>query len=163
MKKYFSLFLALAILSMSGCIIRSQYYFLDLETDNIQSIQFYDLTAANGRSSKEALAAELFYTLAPEQHEEFLAELKQIEFSNTIILFPAAIDPSFEYGDYVVRFTFADGSYKLLSCRGYSETFSADHKQLFDDYYGCDDDEWTALIAAFAGSLPQPSHELPIA
>lgn len=136
-------------LSLCGCA-RFRYDFKDLEQGNIRRIEFYNLSGAEYRNSQAILETEPYYILPEEDKERFLEQLKQIKFEDVIPLFMAS-DPSFDYGFYVVRFQFEDGSYKLLSSGGYNEMFDSEGKRIDSDHYGCDDEQWIRLIHSFAG------------
>ena len=41
---------------------------------------------------------------------------------------------------------YTNGSYELISCDGYGETFDQNGEQIRYHHYGCDDDEWWAFI-----------------
>lgn len=103
-------------LSLCGCA-RFRYDFKDLEQGNIRLIEFYNLSGAEYRNSQAVLEAEPYYIMPAEDKERFLDQLKQIKFEDVVPLF-IPTDPSFEYGFYVVRFQFEDGSYKFLSSGG---------------------------------------------
>ncbi len=161
----FAFFVAMVFM-LSGCITWS-YKFDDLRTENIESICIYDMCEYwyDGFDSKKIISTEPFYTFEKDRHGEFLTELKKLEFGEGVILF-AASDPSFSYGEYVVRFTFSDGSYKLMSCMGFNETFDKNNKPIDSDHFGCDVSEWNDLIYRFTGErsvrIGKPERVLPV-
>lgn len=136
-------------LSLCGCA-RFRYDFKDLEQGNIRLIEFYNLSGAEYRNSQAVLETEPYYILPAKDKERFLEQLKQIKFEDVVPLF-IPTDPSFEYGFYVVRFQFEDGSYKFLSSGGYNEMFDSEGKCIDSDHYGCDGEQWIRLIHSFAG------------
>ena len=136
-------------LSFSGCA-HLRYDFKDLERGNIQLIEFYNLSEAEYRDSQAVLNTEPYYIMPAEDKERFLEQLKQIEFEDVVPLFIPS-DPSFEYGFYVVRFQFEDGSYKFLSSGGFNEMFDSEGKLIDSDHYCCNDEQWVKLIHSFAG------------
>ncbi len=138
-----------SLLSLCGCFY-FRYDQEDLVPEDVRSIQFYDICEAEEHNSEAVLSEEPFYTLPTEQHEAFLKELRKLRFQDVLILF-AASDPSFSYGDYVLRIDYHDGTFKLLSCGGYNETFDKNGKQTGGDHYACDAVQWNDLIYSFAG------------
>lgn len=136
-------------LSLCGCA-RFRYDFKDLEQGNIRLIEFYNLSGAEYRNSQAVLETEPYYILPAKDKERFLEQLKQIKFEDVVPLF-IPTDPSFEYGFYVVRFQFEDGSYKFLSSGGYNEMFDSEGKCIDSDHYSCDGEQWIRLIHSFAG------------
>ena len=145
-----SIFLLLClVLSLCGCA-HFHYDFEDLEQGNIRLIEFYNLSEAEYRNSQAVLEAEPYYIMPVEDKKRFLEKLKQIKFEDVVPLFMPS-DPSFEYGFYVVRFQFEDGSYKFLSSGGYNEMFNSEGKCIEADHYSCDDEQWIRLIHSFAG------------
>lgn len=145
-----TVFLLLCLtLSLCGCAY-FRYDFKDLEQGNIQFIEFYNLSEAEYRDSQAVLETEPYYILPAEDKERFLEQLKQIKFEDVVPLFMSS-DPSFEYGFYVVRFQFEDGSYKCLSSGGFNEIFDSEGKCITSDHYFCNDEQWIRLIHSFAG------------
>lgn len=137
------------ICGLCSCVY-SQYDFEDIVEEDVQFIQFYDISGEESRDSETVLSTEPFYTLPVEKHAEFFKELRKIEFGDGFPLF-APSDPSFSYGEYVVRINFKDGSYKLLSCGGYNELFDIHGKRMAGDHYSCDNTEWNDFIYSFVG------------
>ncbi len=144
-----SLTLLILLPLLCGCVTLV-YDFEDIDNGKVESISFYDLSGYAEKSSEELLSSEPFFTLPAEEHDEFIAELKKLEFKDSFPIFMPS-DPSFSYGAYVVRFEFDDGSSRYLSCTGYNETFDADGKWISSDHYGCNDESWNDLIYAFCG------------
>ena len=145
-----TIFLLLGLtLSLCGCTYY-RYDFKDLAQGNIRLIEFYNLSGAEYRDSQAILETEPYYIMPEEDKERFLEQLRQIRFEDAVPLFIPS-DPSFEYGFYVVRFQFEDGSYKFLSSGGYNEMFDSEGKLIDSDHYSCDDEQWIKLIHSFAG------------
>ncbi len=145
-----TIFLLLCLaMSLCGCA-RFCYDFKDLEQGNILSIEFFNLSEAEYRDSQAVLDTEPYYIMPAEDKKRFLEQLKQIKFEDVVPLFMPS-DPSFEYGFYVVRFQFEDGSYKFLSSGGYNETFDSDGNPIYYDHYYCNQEQWIKLIHSFAG------------
>lgn len=152
MKKHsaFSLLLILAALTilLTGCVTLRNH-FDDIDPDEVSSIDIYDLRETSGDESGFYEDVVPVYTLEETIHSDFLDSLAEIEFTDTLILLPVAVDPSFYYGDWVVRINFSDNSYRLISSQGYGESFDADGKKTDSDHYGCDDEVWEQFISQY--------------
>ncbi len=132
--------------SLVGCIIIPQYtYYDDIDREQVSSVDIYDLR--NGDHSARFLETEVsVYTLTEYQLDSFFSDLADIRFANHIVIVLAAVDPSFYYDDWVVRINYTDGSYCLISCGGYGETYDANHQVIDSNHYSCDDEEWNQFI-----------------
>ncbi len=144
-------FLLTAMLCFSSCLVYWTYDFKDVQTENVQSVEFYDHTGEKRQGPEDVLERGSFYALNGEQSAQFIEELKEITFSTWVII-GAAVDPHFTYGDYVVRINFKDGSYKLMSNSGYQQTFDKNGEGISGNYHGCEDTEWNDLIYAYVGN-----------
>ncbi len=138
------------VLSLWGCITR-RYDFEDLAVEDVAAITFHDISGAEVWDSEAVLAAEPFYTVEPDEHEAFVEAMRELQFSDTILLLPVAMDPSFSYAEYVVRVTMQDGSFRLYSCGGYNEAFDAQGEGVGSDHYHCDDEAWLNLLYSYCG------------
>ena len=76
-------------------------------------------------------------------------DLADIQFTDTFIIVLAAVDPSFYYGDWVVRINFTNGQYTFYSCGGYGETFDAEGNCISSTYFSCDDEELKTLVGKY--------------
>ena len=114
------------------------------------SVQFYDLRNqnANGGTGFNQ-SEEPVYTVPEEEREKFLKDFSTLEFTDTIIIVLAAIDPSFSYGEWVVRINFTNGQYTFYSCAGYGETFNAEGKRVSSTHFSCNDEELEKLIGKY--------------
>lgn len=154
--KIFKLFLSVVLmlalsLSLVGCIVIPTYKRYDsIDAENVSSVDIYDLRDSETRFGGNIVETETpIYTLEKDQVDEFLSDLADIRFNNYIILVLAAIDPSFEFGEWVVRINHTDDSYMLISCGGYGESFDANGQIISSNHYGCDDEEWEAFVTKF--------------
>ena len=144
-KLFLGVVLLLGVLfSLSGCIVLSfDHYYDDIDKEKLSSVEFYDL-----RGDK-TLADPPIYTLEEEQTEAFLEDLSKIHFKETMVIVLAAVDPSFEWGDYVVKLTYEDGSYTLISDGGYGETRDANGEAIDVNHYDCEEKNWLRLILKY--------------
>lgn len=150
-KRFLIVLITLALVaSLSGCIIipRTKYY--DISAEEVISVQFYDLRDQDSaRYSGFDAILEPVYTIPEEHTEDFLDDFSKLEFSDTIIIALAAIDPSFYYGDWVIRINFSNGQYTFYSCGGYGETFDAEGEYISATHFSCDDEELENLIGKY--------------
>ena len=145
--KAFLLFLLALTLpvSLAGCIVIPKYMYYEIAPETVSSIEIYDLRG-EGVYLGSATPA---YTVEEEQTADFLSDLAGIRFTDYIIITVAAIDPSFEYGDWVVKINEPDGSYRYISCAGYGETYDAEAQRKRGNHYECDVDEWEAFLSNY--------------
>lgn len=133
--------------SLTGCIIIPRYKYYNIDVDDVSSIEIYHL------SENERWYGDIeepgVYMIEEEEIDEFLDDLSDIRFSDHIIIVIAAIDPSFDYGEWVVRVNYIDGSYSFLSCAGYGEAYDQNNELIRSNHYGCDDEEWKQLIKRY--------------
>lgn len=142
------LFLVILV-SLTGCIIIPTYKQYDIDAETVSSVEIYDLRNSDTHYSDFLASQTPVYTVEQDQTSDFLSDLSGIRFSDAIIIAIAAIDPSFVYDDWVVRINYTDGSYSLISCDGYGETYDANDQVIETNHFGCEDDEWKQLIGKY--------------
>ena len=151
----------------SGCIAfttKEKYGANEIEPEKVSSVDIYDISSYEHKFSGSSFLnddIEPVYALPDDEIESFLSDLSGIIFKKTHIVFVlGAVDPSFHYGDYVVRINFSDGGFRLISDGGYNEVFDADGEFTTCDHNRCDHEEWEAFIKNIcrkASALPQKS------
>ena len=135
---------------LSGCITIPLSKHYDISDEEVISVQFYDLSNPELSNSPGFDAiSEPVYTLPEEDKEDFLDDFSKLEFSDTIIIVLAAVDPSFYYGDWVVRINFSNGQYTFYSSGGYGETFDAEGECISSTHFSCDDGELKNLVGKY--------------
>lgn len=132
------------LVSLTGCIMIPIHKQYDIDPKEVSSIEIYDLRGG-GYLSAETLA----YTIEEDQTEDFLRDLSDIRFTDHIIITIAAIDPSFDYGEWTVRVNYTDGSYSFISCAGYGETYDANNEVIDCNHFECETYKWKALIRKY--------------
>ncbi|MBR6563054.1 MAG: hypothetical protein IKK70_03870 [Clostridia bacterium] len=141
--------LALAV-SLSSCIIIPLTEYYDFSVEEVVSVQFYDLRDPEAyRYSGFDASIEPVYTVSEEDKEEFLEDFSELKFSDAIVIVLAAVDPSFNYDDWVVRINFSNGQYTFYSSSGYGETFDAEGNRVSSTHFGCDDEDLEALVGKY--------------
>ena len=138
------------LLSLSGCIVIPIYKNFDLDPETVSSVQIYDLRFGDSYYD-DFLEQEflLVHTLEASQTSDFLSDLAEIRFSDHLIISIAAMDPSFHYGDWVVRVNYTSGAYSLISCDGYGTEYDANGELIKTHHFGCDNEEWKDLIMRY--------------
>ena len=136
----------------SCIIIPLNKYYDDFDVVSIASVEFYDLRQAENHYVGFLDTETPNYTLPEEQKEEFFEDLAKINFKDYIIIVLAAIDPSFYFGDWVVRINYTDGSFTLLSNGGYNVSYDPSGEHVDANHWSCDDEEWYAFIYKY---IPQ--------
>ncbi len=160
MKPYKRLCLAVLafalVITLSGCIIIPLAKYYNIPVDEVASIQFYDLRSEETiRSYNFEKNYEPSYTLPEKDTEAFLRDFAKLKFSKTILIIPGSVDPSFHYGDLVVRINFLNGKFTLYSYQGYGQTFNAKGKCVSTSHYGCEEEDLERLIGKYY-PLQQP-------
>lgn len=140
-----ALFVVAALLA--GCMVTSTNISIDAE--EVSSIDIYYLIDHYYGWDSFVEHYEPFCTLEVEKHSDFLAELAEIEYSDSVPLLPIPSDPSFVFDEWTVCVRFRDGSFRIISCDGYGETRDKDGEVVDSDHYGCDNDEWHAFIDSY--------------
>ena len=155
-KKIFCLvFLMTIAFAFSGCIITIESYRIDnIPSEKVESIDLYDLTSFgyyDYRGSGFHEKTEPVYRLKEDKIDDFLNGLKKIKFESKIV-FPAANDPSFSYGNLTIRINFVDGSFMFISNYGFGEIYDKNGEVVTSSFAGCNDDKWEKLIESVVPS-----------
>ena len=135
------------LISLTSCIVTYKYY--DIDSEDVLSVGIYDLRDSETHYNDFLESETPVYTIEKEQMADFLNDLSDIRFSDTIIITLAAVDPSFYYGEWVVRINYTDGSYSLISCGGYGESYDINNKVTDSNHFSCEDDEWEQFIGKY--------------
>ena len=138
------------LVSLSGCIVIPLRKHYDIPPEEVVSVQFYDLRNKDSShySGFDAIL-EPVYTVPGQDKADFLDDFSKLKFSDSIVLVLAPTDPSFYYGDWVVRINFTNGQYTFYSCGGYGETFDAKGKCISTTHFSCDDEELKNLVGKY--------------
>lgn len=137
------------LFSLTACIIIPLTKHYDIPAEDVASVEFYDLSSLEDHYSGFDTLLDPVYTLPQAEIEAFLSDFSELEFTDTIIIMLAAIDPSFWYGDWVVRVNFENGQYTFYSSGGYGETFDADGNCISSTHFSCDDEALANLISKY--------------
>ena len=141
--------MAVLVLSfaLSGCFVVPMTKYYSFSTAEVASVQFYDF-----RHTMEPVFSgfhdecDPVYTLPAKDEAAFLADFSQLEFSDEIVITIMAVDPSFCYGEWVIRINFENGRYAFFSSYGYGETFDDRGELISSNHFGCGDVELEQLI-----------------
>ena len=137
------------ICSLAGCMVIPVYDNYQIPADKVASIQIYDLRICKEYTLRFLETESPVYTLEEEQIPDFLNDLSQIRFNDEIVITIAAVDPSFEFDDWVVRINYFDGSYRLICCCAYGIYLDKNDEFISDNHYGCDEAEWYSFISKY--------------
>ncbi len=154
MKRYKQILLVIMIfilaVSLSGCIIIPVSKYYDIPAEEVESIQFYDLRSEESkRQPGFDKTYDPVYTLTEKEHEDFLSDFSNIKFSDTIPIVLAAVDPSFSYGEWVIRINYINGDYTFYSCEGYGETFDSKGNSMSSTHFSCEFEDIENLIGKY--------------
>ena len=145
----FLISIILVMSCLSGCIIIPRYRHFEIDSNIISSIEIYDLFENEDYSSRFLKTETPVYEIPQEQTANFVADLNSITFTDHLIIVLAAIDPSFSYGVWTVRINYTDGSYELISSRGYGQTFNSNDESIKIHHWSCDHDEWETFLGNY--------------
>ena len=151
MKRFFllSITFVLTFVCLTGCIIIPLYKNYEIPADTVSSIEIYNTSQCEVAYSEFFKTEPAVYQIPDDQTADFLSDLSQIRFSDAIVIVLAAMDPSFYYGEWVTRINYTDGTYEMISCAGYGETYDQNDNHIKSHHYGCDDDEWNNFIGKY--------------
>ena len=152
-RKITALFVAfLLIFSLTGCMIIPIRQKIELRYDvsEITAIEIHNLgDEAYDIYQLEELMEQNFIpiaTLESEQYSGFAEEIKELDFSDTLVIAPASVSTDYSFIGYIVKITYANGEYEILNHR--CQTYHND-KGNYPDSYGCDEGDWNRLIEAY--------------
>lgn len=135
------------IFSLTSCIIIPRYKrYDDIDVEKVAAIEIYDIRECERKISSNVNADTLIYSLDENEFSDFLNKLSKIQFKDHIIIVLAAIDPSYNYGNYVVKIMYNNEKYMLISDAGFGELFDADGNRTSKNHFGCDTEKWENLI-----------------
>ena len=89
------------------------------------------------------------YQIDTAENKAFLKDFADLRFTDVILITVAAVDPSFSYGNLVVRINFTNGRYTCYSCLGYGATYDADGSILSITHYSCEEQDLAKLIKKY--------------
>lgn len=135
--------------TLSGCMVIPLAKYYNIPTEDVESVQFYDLREETIYSHDFTQRHSPSYTLPEQDIPSFLYHFSKVKFSKIILIIPAAVDPSFHYGELVVRINFSDGKFTLYSCNGYGQTFDAKGKSISTTHYSCKEKDLLELISLY--------------
>ena len=146
--------LTLIIFLLTGCLISHKtIYHDDISTEDVTRIEIYDCRSEVNSYDPATKGFHEYKdpvcTLTDDDIASFLEDFGKIKFESKVYLIPAAQDPSFNFGKWVVRILFTDGASSFYSSYGYNVTLDADGNSVSGDHSLCDDTEWEALIAKY--------------
>ena len=151
----------LMISTLASCVVIPLHKRFEIDTNTVASIEIYDLCESDSLYGGFLKTETPVYEIPEEKVANFLNDLSNIRFSDTIIITIAAVDPSFYYDDWTVRINYTDGSYELISCDGYGETFDENGENTDSHHFGCDQNEWWMFIAQYVPeNIFEHLHEL---
>ncbi len=142
--------LLLATMSaLTGCIITTVHKEFEIDADTVSFIEIYDLCEIDSLYGDFVKTATPVYEIPDEKVSDFLSDLAEIRFSDSTVIALVAMDPSFYYDGWTVRINYTDGSYELISCDGFGQTYDKNGEETDSHHFGCDNEEWWAFISQY--------------
>ena len=134
---------------LSGCA-EIPVDFAEFDPGEVASVQLYhDMLDCSVSTSGAFVQRTPVEALDPSLNEAFLQDLSLLNFTEFVLFFPAAIDPSFTLGEWIVRINLTDGSYWAISAGGCNEYYNAAHENTGGNHFGLDDGQWEWLIKKY--------------
>lgn len=137
------------VFALSSCVIIPMHKNFVIDPAKIASIEIYDLRKSDTYGEIFLEDTSPVYEIPSEEIDDFTSDLAQIEFTRYLIITIAAIDPSLNYGDFVVRINYTDGSFEFLSDGDFGQTFDQDGEAISGHRYGADSEEWEEFIGKY--------------
>lgn len=140
------------LVGLTGCMVIPMRQKIELRYDvsEITAIEIHNLgDEAYDIYQLEELMEQNFIpvaTLESEQYSGFAEEIKELDFSDTLVIAPASVSTDYSFIGYIVKITYANGEYEILNHR--CQTYHND-KGNYPDSYGCDEGDWNRLIEAY--------------
>ena len=144
-----SAILILTIPILTSCIIIPQFKRFEIATDTVTSIEIYDLHQVDTLYGNFIETQTPVYESPQEENTDFLNDLAEIRFTDSIVIALVAMDPSFYYDDWTVRINYVDDSFQLVSSDGYGQTYDKSGEVIDTHHFGCDQKEWWAFIGKY--------------
>ena len=144
-----TLTIILIMLTLTSCIVIPIYKRFKIDADTVTSIEIYDLCELDSLYGNFDKTQKNIYKISADKNADFLNDLAEIRFSDSIILVPAAVDPSFYYDEWTVRINYTDGSYEFISSDGYGQKFNKDDQEIDSHHFGCKQEEWLEFIKKY--------------
>ena len=145
-----SVMVSILLLSvLTGCIVIPLRHNFEINADEVESVDIYDLREVDTLYGDFVETEKPVYKIPADKNVEFLSELSKIEFSDSIVIVLAAVDPSFYYGEWTVRINYTDGSFELISSHGFGERFDKNGEIADTHHWGCDSEEWHEFISNY--------------
>lgn len=142
----FMLTIILIASTLTSCVIIPIYENFELDSDTVSSIEIYDLCEVDSYYGEFAQTETPVYVIPAEQKADFLNDLAEIRFNDSIVIALVPMDPNFYYDAWTVRINYTDGSYELISSDGFGQTFDSNGKEIDSHHLRCDQDEWWEFI-----------------
>ena len=138
---------------LTGCwSMPKEMYYSDFDREQIVSIDVYDCSEEVNHhqpvNTRTLLDRNPLFSLDDSQIDPFLQDLSEIRFYDEGGLLIGAVDPSFNFGKWVVKIGFTDGSYWYLSDRSYCAKENSDGSGSAQHLHP-DSEEWEALIKQY--------------
>ena len=140
------------LVGLTGCMVIPMRQKIELRYDvsEIAAIEIYNLgDGAYDVYQLEELMEQNFIpiaTLETEQYSGFTEEIKELDFSDTLVIAPASVSTDYSFIGYIVKITYANGEYEILNHRCQAYCNDDGH---YPNAYSCDEGEWDRWIEGY--------------
>ena len=151
-KRFVIVVLALSMMfTLSGCIYVTidEYYEIAHDTPEIESIALY-MTSQEEDAQINELIETPVAEISPDDFDEFVDDLEKLPFVNGMYIMLAAMDPSFFFGDYVIKINYKNDDYELISNSSFQQVYYA-NGEIDDLHYSIDDTAWAGFLQKYFG------------
>lgn len=142
----------LLIFGLTGCMVIPMRQKIEFRYDvsEITAIEMYNLGDEAYEIQKlEELMNQNFIpvvVLEAEQYSDFVDEVKELEFTDTLVIAPASVSTDYSFIGYIVKITYANGEYEILNHR--CQTYCNDDGH-YPNAFSCDEGEWDRWIEGY--------------
>ena len=149
MKKHLVIFFLIVIASavLTGCVTLTGTYDLLHDASKISSVEIYHLTEYAEFELPEEV--EPVTSLDPAVFSEFCTDIQSLRYTDVLILFPMAVDPSWGLMDYVVKIIYINGDFEVIGNYGYQTQEVVDGSGSSNRHYSFDGETWVSFIEKY--------------
>ena len=140
------------LVGLTGCMVIPMRQKIELRYDvsEITAIEIYNLgDGAYDVYQLEELMEQNFIpvaTLETEQYSGFAEEIKELDFSDKLVIALASVSTDYSFIGYIVKITYANGEYEILNHRCQAYCNDDGH---YPNAFSCDEGEWDRWIEGY--------------
>lgn len=133
------------VATFGGCTTYRVTYECMYDSEKIESIVLYDLKS--GAESVEDFGVPCA-VIQESQYDEFMKEIEKMPFEDMLILVPVPTDPNFSFYGDVIKVSYENGAYELISSNGVQKQINENGDKRYT-HYSCDENVWSEFISNY--------------